>query len=158
MPMSNIQSVHLNGGALKIIGEITGLQTYDSKSSVLHVWLAQPACPGNAGAGLAINCFALDPTQTGDTPTPTFVSDGDKFRLTVPERVSTGSGVVGKFFQGPATVSVIALLYENGAAAQVLQWSRIAMLPEGTDHVLDAAFDAAADKAAALRANQVAQT
>jgi hypothetical protein len=52
MPMSNIQSVNLNEGAIKIIGEIADLETYDRKSSVLHVWLAQPGYAENAGAGL----------------------------------------------------------------------------------------------------------
>src|SRR5580700_9780430 len=99
MPMSNIQSVNLNEGAIKIIGEIADLETYDRKSSVLHVWLAQPGYAENAGAGLAIDCFALEPTATGDTPT--FVSAGDQFRLTVPTGASIASGVVGPFFQGP---------------------------------------------------------
>jgi hypothetical protein len=146
MPMSNVQSVDLNGGALKIIGEITDLQTYDRGESVLHVWLAQPAFPPKDGAGLAVDCFALLPTATANTPT--FVSAGDKFRLTVPTGASIASGVVGTFFQGPATVSVIAVLYKNGAVAQVLQWSRIAMLPEGTDHEVDSDLEAAALKAA----------
>lgn len=151
MPMSNIQSVDFNGGALKIIGEIADLETYDRAKSVLHVWLAQPGYAENAGAGLAIDCFALEPNATGETPT--FVSAGDKFRLTVPTNTSLGSGVVGEFFQGPATVSVIAVLYKNGAAVQVLQWSRIAMLPEGTDHEVDSALSEAA-----LKASPVAQT
>lgn len=151
---SNIQSVDLNEGALKIIGEITGLPDYDDKSSLLHVWLAQPACPaepgqpecpGKHGAGLAIDCFGLSPTATGNKPS--FVCDGDTFRLTVPTDASIDSGVVGTFFKGPATVSVIAVLYENGAVAEVLQWSRIATLPEDTDPEVDAAIDAAALKA-----------
>jgi len=141
MPMSNIQSVNLNEGAIKIIGEIADLETYDRKSSVLHVWLAQPGYAENDGAGLAIDCFALEPTATGDTPT--FVSAGDQFRLTVPTGASIASGVVGPFFQGPATVSVIAVLYKNGAMTQVLQWSRIAMLPEDTANEVDAALDEA---------------
>lgn len=144
MPMSNIQSVALNEGALKIIGEIANLETYDRGESVLHVWLAQPECAENDGAGLAIDCFALDPAETGDTPTPTFVSEGDKFRLTVPAGASTDEGVVGKFFQGPATVSVIAVLHKNGAATQVLQWSRIAMLSEGTNQQVDSALETVA--------------
>jgi hypothetical protein len=75
--------------------------------------------------------------------TPTFVSAGDKFSLTVPTGASIASGVVGPFFQGPATVSVIAVLYKNGAMTQVLQWSRIAMLPEDTANEVDAALDEA---------------
>ena len=151
MPMSNIQSVDLNEGELKIIGEIADLETYDRAKSVLHVWLAQPGYAENAGAGLAIDCFALSSTATANTPT--FVCAGDKFRLTVPTDASIASGVVGPFFQGPATVSVIAVLYKNGALTQVLQWSRIAMLPEATDNEVDSALSEAA-----LKASQVAQT
>ncbi len=148
---SNINSVELNGNELKIIGEITDLQTYDPKASVLHIWLAQPAFPENNGAGLAIDCLGLLPTAAGNTPT--FVSAGDKFRLTVPTGASIASGVVGPFLQGPATVSVIAVLCKNGAVPQVLQWSRIAMLPEDTDNEVDSALSEAA-----LKASQVAQT
>lgn len=149
---SNINSVELNVNELKIIGEITDLQTYDPKASVLHIWLAQPAFPENNGAGLAIDCFGLLPTAAGNTPT--FVSDGDNFRLTVPTGAPKAPGVAGTFFQGPATVSVIAVLCKNGAVAHVLQWSRIAMLPEGADKKVDTALDAVAAKAAALQASK----
>ncbi|MGO9886633.1 MAG: hypothetical protein ACLP0L_01770 [Solirubrobacteraceae bacterium] len=148
---SNINSVDLNVNELKIIGEITDPPDYDEDSSLLHIWLAQPACPEEAGAGLAIACFGLSPTATKETPG--FVRKGDKFRLTVPTGVPV-SGVVGTFFEGPATVSVIAVLKKGDAVLKVLQWSRIAILPEGTDPEVDSALDEAADKAAALKAIQ----
>ena len=44
--------------------------------------------------------------------------------------------------EGPAIVSVIAVLSKNGEVAQVLQWSRIAMLPEGPDPLVDTASEA----------------
>jgi len=143
---SNINSVAFNGGELKIIGEITDAPDYDKDSSLLHIWLAQPACPETAGAGLAIDCFGLSPTATKGTPG--FVRDGDKFRLTVPMGVPV-SGVVGTFFEGPATVSVIAVLKKGDAVLQVLQWSRIARLPEDTDGEVDSALDEAAAREAA---------
>jgi hypothetical protein len=149
--ISNINSVILDDqGGLTIIGEIADLQDYDLGESLIHVWLAQPGVPGQPGgpdqpevpaklgAGLAIDCIAAASAAPGAVCT---VFTKNSFTLTVPSSASRASGVVGTFFKGPAIVSVLAVLVEQGAqagtVAQVLQWSRIAMLPE--DAVVDAA-------------------
>ena len=105
---SNIRSVSLDGDVLTIIGEIAGLLQYDPELSLLHVWLAQPACPGKPGAGLAIDCFAISDTPPAGTPSIEYTRNS--FTLTVPLGPPPPPGVAGKFFEGPATVSVIAVL------------------------------------------------
>lgn len=118
MPASNIETVIVDGGALTIIGTIDELTDYETE--LLHVWLAQPGNPGQAGAGLAIDCLSGRST----------VFKGERFTLTVP---AGSPGVVGTFVPGPATASAIAVLVPKGSnpkglSQEVLEWSRIVML------------------------------
>lgn len=117
MGASNIQSVSLSEGGLTITGEITDMK--DQTVKLLHVWLAQPGCGEQKGAGLAIDCLA-----DGDP----FV--GERFTVTAAPAGPQNKGVFGEFFDGPATVSAIAVLSTNEGVTQVLQWSRIVILPE----------------------------
>ena len=80
---------------------------------------AQPGCGEQKGAGLAIDCLA-----DGDP----FV--GERFTVTAAPAGPQNKGVFGEFFDGPATVSAIAVLSTNEGVTQVLQWSRIVILPE----------------------------
>jgi hypothetical protein len=115
MPVSNIETVSLSGGEVTIEGTLTNTKGYDV--TLFHVWLAQPGAPGQNGAGLAIDYLA------GKSPPFT----GGPFTLTAgPE----GTGVVGAFFEGPATASAIAVLSKDRVVTEVIQWSRIVMLPK----------------------------
>jgi hypothetical protein len=132
MPVSNIQSVDLNGGGLTIIGTIEDLDAYEVK--LLHVWLAQPGPTGENGAGLAIDCL---------NGTPPAVLKGEKFTLTAAPAGTGNLGVFGTFVQGPATVSAIAVLVPNPnqptpkrLVPEVLEWSRILTLPEDPNPVV----------------------
>jgi hypothetical protein len=120
MGASNIRSVGLAGSQVIIDGEISG--TPGDLVELLHVWLAQPELSGRPGAGLAIDCL-------GGTPAP--IPGGGTYSFTL--EAKTGEpGVVGEFVDGPATVSAIAVVVDptTHAVTQVLQWSRLAMLPE----------------------------
>ncbi len=126
MPASNINSINLDGGWLKIVGEITDLPDYELK--LLHVWLAQP---GTSGAGLAIDCV---------NGMPAAVVDKEEFRLTVAPAGSGNLGVFGTFVEGPATASAIAFLVPKppnpkGLVTEVLEWSRIITLSKSQKHV-----------------------
>jgi len=122
MRASNIQSVSLAGGQVTIVGQVT--LGPDDEVKLLHVWLAQPGYDGQAGAGLAIDYLATRPP--GSEPFP---EGNGKFEVTTPVQ-GQGAGVVGDFCDGPATVSAIAVVYNNGVIAEVLEWSRLAVLPE----------------------------
>jgi hypothetical protein len=121
---SNIRSVGLE----EIGGRVTGKVTIVGKVSpepglkvtLLHVWLAQPGCTGQVGAGLAIDYLVGHPSFAGG-----------EFTIN-PDDPAPGTGVIGRFFQGPATVSAIAVLsdIQTDVVKEVLQWSRLVMLPE----------------------------
>jgi len=141
---SNINSVELapQGGQVTITGTVDVPEDYTI--GLLHVWLAQPGAPGRDGVGVAIDCLA-----TGGPAE--FAPDRKTFRLTVSQSEPPNGVVGGPFFQGPATVSAIAVLSPNtdgkpGVVTQVLEWGRIAILPEDPDLVVAAAFDAGADE------------
>jgi hypothetical protein len=108
---SNVEVESINGGVLSIVGTV---DKKDKKVALLHVWLAQPGGSGQAGAGLAIDCLADgDPFHK------------DEFRV----QANPGTGFVGKFYEGPATASAIAVLTNGTAVTEVLEWSRILTLP-----------------------------
>ncbi len=115
MPASNIQSVRLSGGGVTIVGTLTNTKGYDV--ALFHVWLAQPGGPGQSGAGLAIDYLAGKPTPFTGGPFTLTAGLGDP-------------GVFGPFFQGPATASAIAVLSKDGVVTEVIEWSRIVMLPK----------------------------
>ncbi len=123
MPASNIHAVTLEpdvDGKVTIIGEVT--KKPGCHVTLLHVWLAQPGGPGQAAAGLAIDFLA------GKT-TP-FAGGTFTISAAAPPPRAPGTGVVGKFVEGPATVSAIAVLSDakSGVVSEVLQWSLIMML------------------------------
>lgn len=125
---SNIHTVTLEPAAggnvtnVTIIGEVA--QKKGCKVTLLHVWLAQPGAPGQAGAGLAIDFLAGRTDEFAGGP----------FTITgaAPPPGAPSTGVVGRFVEGPATVSAIAVLSDtkSGEVAEVLQWSDIVSLPK----------------------------
>jgi hypothetical protein len=134
---SNINSVELSPDRrqVTITGKVEVPEDYTV--GLLHVWLAQPGAPDRPGVGVAIDCFA----EGGPAE---FAPDGETFRLTVPQGEPPNGVVGGPFFEGPATVSVIAVLSpsKSGLVTQVLEWGRIAILPEDPDTEAAAAFSA----------------
>ncbi len=120
---SNINSVELasEDSHVTIVGTLEVPEDYTVE--LLHVWLAQPGCSGENGAGLAIDCK--------NNPSVQSKRDGT-FTLTAPLAGPGVTGVVGDFFEGPATASAIAVLSKNGVVAEVLQWSRLVMLSKAS--------------------------
>jgi hypothetical protein len=107
---SNIRAVSDSGNVLTIEGTI---EKNGHKVALLHVWLAQPGVGDEKGAGLAFD----------GTKDPTVQSRNEAFKLTVDPAKSEGA-IIGEFFPGPATASVIAVLTDDtDAVTEVLQWS-----------------------------------
>ena len=118
---SNIHTVTLDSnldGHVTITGEVAEKQ--GCNVTLLHVWLAQPGGPEQASAGLARDFLA-----GRDAPFA-----GGEFEIRTATPSGAGTGVLGKFVEGPATVSAIAVLSdaESGEVSEVLQWSLIVMV------------------------------
>jgi hypothetical protein len=124
MPASNIPSVTLKRGEVKIKGEFTDMDNV--KVTLLHIWLWQLGGNQKKGAGLATSALGAVKSHKTDKSKKLFELKTDK----------TSADRMGRFRPGAAIVSAIAVVSpdppaSDGRTQEVLHWGRSLTLVEG---------------------------